>query len=121
MGINKKRDEYIIDQETTEERGNFGAKTFATFCYEIKTGKKKGAFMIEATCLNYDHKILVPYDDELPEIQNHKNAVKELIKKFDLEINKKGLTGLPVLAKDIDFIFYEQIAMENTKLYNFKI
>lgn len=121
MSKNKTREDYITDHDIFEERGNFGAKTFTTFCYEIKTGRKKGAFMIEATCLNYDHKISMYYDNEAPEIENHKNAVKELIKKFDINKLQKGLVGFPVLSKDIDFIFYEQIVLENTKLYNFKI
>ena len=90
------------EKPTKTTRGEFGKKTFTTFCYE-----KNGVSYVEAKQVNVHKKVCVKYNQRLCELSNHKKAIRHLITKHNIDIITKKLRGFPVLSKDTDFLFFE--------------
>jgi hypothetical protein len=92
---------------TKTTRGDFGKKTFTTFCFE-----KNSQSFIEATAVNNNEKSITKYNPRLSEISNHKRAIRHLIIRRNIDVGTKKLRGFPVLSKNIDFLFFEHDSLD---------
>ena len=90
------------EKPTKTTRGDFGKKTFTTFCFE-----KNGVSYVEAKQVNVHKSVCVKYNQRLCELSNHKKAIRHLITKHNIDVGTKKLRGFPVVSKDIDFLFFE--------------
>lgn len=95
------------EKPTKTTRGEFGKKTFTTFCYE-----KNSVLYIEAKWVNLNKTSTIKYNQRLSELSNHKKAVRNLILKHNIDVGTKKLRGFPVLSKDTDFLFFEDDKMD---------
>lgn len=95
------------EKPTKTTRGEFGKKTFTTFCYE-----KNSVLHIEAKWVNLNKTSTIKYNQRLSELSNHKKAIRNLILKHNIDVVSKKLRGFPVLSKDTDFLFFEDDKMD---------
>ena len=92
-------------QSKINNRQQFGIWAFTTFAHK----NNRDEMLTTVHDLKKNIKQHFKYNYNLPELENHFNAINEYIEKNQLKIVAKTLIGAPVLAANIDFVFFEKV------------